>query len=297
MEPEVRRKYEQAGRIAAGALAFGVARIKPGASMREVLDQVEEYIHKHGGEPAFPAQSCVNNVAAHYCPTDNDDVVYKDGDVVKIDVGVHVDGYIGDNATTVCLGGEHKELCRAVRDALASAQEVLRDGCLPDEIGAAVEQTLGSYGLRPVRNLTGHGLRRYTQHAPPTIPSYPCGEREPLREGMVIAIEPFATNGSAGLIYSGSGATLFSVAADRPLRTQYGRQVQQFLRKYNGLPFTTRWVTRALGPSAALGLAEMRRSRLLHEYPPLPEKSGGMVAQHENTFLITADGAVVLTKE
>ena len=133
--------YREAGRVAAQALALGVARIKPGVSMREVLDEIEAFIIAQGCEPAFPAQSCVNDVAAHYCPTDIDDYTYRDGDLVKVDVGAHKDGYIGDNATTIVLGGtaQDRALAQAVRDALAAVESILKAGVTPEEIGR-VEQ-------------------------------------------------------------------------------------------------------------------------------------------------------------
>ena len=113
----------------------------------------------------------------------------------------------------------------------------------------------------------------------------------------MVAVEPFATNGTAGLIYNGSNPTVFTLGAIRPLRTQYGRDTLSLAQKYNGLPFTTRWLTRKLGSKALLGLADLRRAGMLNEYPPLPEKSGGLVAQFENTFLITKDGCKVLTRD
>lgn len=288
--------YRRAGKVAAAALQHGISLIKPGASMRDVLDKVETYIHEQGCEPAFPAQSCVNSIAAHYCPTDRDDHIYQAGDLVKLDVGVHHEGYIGDNAITLSLDGSHEKLISAAKGALAAAEGKLRPGITPHEIGAEVERVITGWGFQPVRNLTGHGLQQWVQHAPPSIPNYPAGDHTPLREGMVVAIEPFATDGSAGLITSATDPTIFSLAMVKPVRTPHARAVLDLIQQFNGLPFTTRWLTRELGPHAILGLAELRRAGLLEEYPPLPEKSKGLVAQYEHTFLITKDGCERLTR-
>jgi methionyl aminopeptidase len=296
-DPEVRRCYEIAGRVAHQALLHGARQIKADANMREVLDSVEEYIRKKGCGMAFPAQSSLNSVAAHFCPTDADEVIYKDGDVVKLDVGAHYNGFIGDNAVTVSIGSEHNDLADAALEALRAAQRVLRPGCTPDEVGRAIQGALVTRGFRPIRNLSGHGLGRFDIHTSPGMPNYPTGETLPLIEGQVVAVEPFATTGTAGLIYNGTSPTIFALAANRPLRTAYGREVYSLVSTYCGLPFTTRWLTRELGAKAMLGLSEMRRARMLVEYPPLLERSGGLVAQQENTFLITKSGCRVLTSD
>lgn len=286
--------YEKAGRVAQEALQLGVSLIRPGASMRDVLDRVEAFIREQGCEPAFPAQSCVNEVAAHYCPTEDDDHIYRESDLVKIDVGVHCDGCIGDNATSISLDGKHENLVLAVKDAVSAAESILRAGVTPDEIGRTVEKAIRARGFQPVRNLTGHGLGPYQVHTAPSIPNYPSGDTTPLSEGQVIAIEPFATDGT-GLIYNSTDPSVFMLRALRPVRTPYGRQVLALVKAYNGLPFTTRWLTGRLGRRALLGLNELRRAGMLEEYPPLPEKSGGMVAQHEHTFFITKNGCRRLT--
>ena len=281
--------------MAQDALLYGASLIRPGASMRDVLDKVEAYIRAQGCAPAFPAQSCVNHIAAHYCPTDREDYIYQAHDLVKLDVGVHADGHIGDNALTLSLDGTHEDLIAATKAALADAERLLKPGVTPHIIGAAIERAITERGFQPVRNLTGHGLQQWVQHAPPSIPNYPAGDHTPLEPGMVIAIEPFATDGSAGMITTTSDPTLFSLGSVRPVRTPHARAVLQAIEKYNGLPFTTRWLTQELGARAALGIAELRRAGILEEYAPLPERSKGLVAQHEHTFLITEDGFERLT--
>ncbi len=280
--------YRTAGHVAHQALAYGVSLIRPGASMRTVLDKVEAFIREHGCEPAFPAQSCINEVAAHYCPTEEDDITYAETDLVKLDVGVHVNGFIGDNATTISLDGSQEELILAVKDAVDVAEALLKPGVTPNEIGRAIEHAITKRGFLPVRNLTGHGLGQYVVHDRPSIPNCPSGDRQPLSEGQVIAIEPFATTGEAGMIVNSTNPSIFSLKTVKPVRSPHARAVLQAIRAYNGLPFTTRWITRHLGRTALLGLIE--------PYPPLPEKTKGLVAQHEHTFRITTSGCERLTR-
>jgi len=294
---EARKAHQKAGRVAGMALRFGARQIKPGASMREVLDSVEEYIRKNGCELAFPAQSSINTVAAHFCPTDTADHIYADGELVKLDCGAHYDGYIGDNAITVSLGGKDKALADAALAALRSVERNLRPGATPFEIGSAIAKEINDRGFLPIRNLTGHGLGRFEIHTTPSMPNHAAGDRTPLVENQVIAVEPFATNGTAGMITNGTTPTIFGLQPGRPVRSQYARDVVHEVEKYQGLPFTTRWLTRSLGGKALLGLTELRRSGALIDYPPLIERSGGLVAQQEHTFLITKNGCQVLTKD
>ncbi|MDD9953596.1 MAG: type II methionyl aminopeptidase [Candidatus Woesearchaeota archaeon] len=295
LTPENEADYRKAGKIAAEALQYGLSLIKPGESMREVLDKIEQFILDKGAAPAFPAQSCVNDVAAHYCPTEKDDIIYKETDVVKLDVGVHVNGFIGDNAQTLSLDGKHQDLCDAARDAVETVEKMLKAGITPHEIGQTVQDTLAKHGFVPIRNLTGHGVGQYNVHCKPSIPNYPNNDMTPLEENMVIAIEPFATNGE-GMIFNSTNPTVMSLRGVKPVRSPHGRATLELLQTFQGLPFTTRWITGALGGKGLLGLAELKRMGLLEEYPPLPEKASGLVAQHEYTFLIKKDGCERLTK-
>jgi methionyl aminopeptidase len=295
--PEAIASHILAGQVAARALQHGAKQIKAGASMRAILDSVEEYILSHGCGIAFPAQSSVNNVAAHYCPTDAEDIIYQDGDLVKMDVGAHHNGYIGDTAITVSIGGKDQALVEAANAALDAAQAVLRPGCTPNDVGRAIHTAITGRGFQPIRNLSGHGLGRYQIHTSPGMPNYATGESRPLVEGQAIAIEPFATDGTSGLIYNGTAPTVFVLGEARPVRSPAAKETLKLIQTYNGLPFTTRWLTRKLGSKALIGLSELRRAGMLHEYPPLLEKSKGLVAQREKSFLITKDGCKVLTEE
>ena len=104
----------KAGKIAAEALEYGRKLIKPGKSMLELCDDVDKKIKQLGGQPAFPSQVSCDHVAAHFCPAPEDKTVF-DKQVVSLDVGVHVNGAIGDNATTVDLSGNHTDLVKASR--------------------------------------------------------------------------------------------------------------------------------------------------------------------------------------
>lgn len=285
MEKQVLDAYKQAGRIAREALEHGKKLIKPGEKLLTVCDSVDEFILSKGGLIAFPSQISVNNIAAHYCPDQDDPTIFKEGDLAKIDVGVHINGYVGDNACTIDLG-DHKELVKASQEALISALRLAKPGITLSELGSAIQQAIQKYGLSPIKNLSGHGLGRFEIHTSPSIPNFDTGDQTELEEGMAIAIEPFATNGK-GSIYESSNATIFSQHLSKPVRSPFAREILRHIEQYNNLPFAKRWLTRKFGiGKTSFGLKELIKLDIVKEHPPLPEKGKGLVSQAEHTVII-----------
>jgi methionyl aminopeptidase len=169
MDADVLEKYRKAGKILSQVLAEAAPKVQVGASLLEVAELVEGATRELGGEPAFPCNISLNRIAAHYSPGPDDESVFGE-DMVKLDVGVHVDGYIADAAVTVDLSG-HPDMVDASRAALDDAIELVAPGVSTATIGAAIESTIEGYGYKPVGNLTGHGLERYSAHAEPTVPN------------------------------------------------------------------------------------------------------------------------------
>ena len=101
MDDDVYDKYRQAGKIAADARDYGIKSIKPGVKLLEIANNVEQRIKDNGADISFPVNISINELAAHYSPRHDDTLVFNKGDVVKLDVGSHVDGYIADTAVTV----------------------------------------------------------------------------------------------------------------------------------------------------------------------------------------------------
>lgn len=287
--------WRRAGRIAAEALAYGVSLIKNGAVIREVCDKVDQKIIELGARPAWPTQVGLNAVAAHFTPDHDDDAVF-DNQVVCMDVGAHVDGFVGDNAHSVDLSGEYTDLINASKDALAAAEAVLKPGVPLAEIGCAIEHAIKRHNAIPVKNLSGHGINQWVIHDWPSIPNFDNGDDTELEEGMVIAIEPFATNG-LGFVDEAEQGNLFNLEQKKPVRSPFAREVLRFVeRAYHALPFTHRWLVKEFGLGKTnLALRELLKVGALHSYPPLIEKGGGIVTQFEKTFLITKDGYEVLT--
>ena len=283
----------RASRIAAEALHFGRGLIKRGVLAREIADRVEEKISELGGRPAFPAQLSLNHIAAHQCPDYGDNTTLSD-QLVKLDVGVEINGFIGDNACTVDLSGENSSLVKASEEALKAAIGVVGTGVAVSEIGRAIKEAIESHGFTPIVNLSGHGLGRYNVHDKPSIPNFDNGDKTLLKEGAFIAIEPFATNGR-GSVTEASSATVFSFIEDKPIRDSTTRAVlAEIIKNYSRLPFASRWLTKAFKPfEVKFALRQLEAAGAIKGYPPLGEQSNGLVSQAEHTILVSSPSEVL----
>ncbi len=290
------KDWEKAGKVAAEALDYACSLVKAGASLLEVTNRVEDKIEKLGGKCAFPAQFSINELAAHYTASLDDKIKFKKGDLVKVDIGVHVNGAIGDNARTVDLGN-NKKLVNASLEALNEAVKIVKEGTKLFEIGKVIEKTISSKGFKPVKNLSGHLIERYTEHAGFNVPNYDNKDITALEEGMIIAIEPFATNG-AGMIKDGKKSGIFAVITDKNIRDNISREVLNFINEgYATLPFCKRQLLKHFSEfKVNFALRNLLRNEIIREYDQLPEAGGGIVSQAEYTVLVERDGCKILTK-
>ena len=286
MNKEILDKYLKAGKIAAQARDYGCGLVKTGVKLAEIAEEVEEKIKKLGGEIAFPINISVNENAAHYTPTLKDKAVVEEKDYVKIDVGAHVDGYIGDTALTVRLAGRDK-LIECSEKMLANAIKVVKPGVTIMEIGEVIENTAKEFGFNPVRNLTGHGLGRFNLHAGSVIPNIKTDNMFALREGEVYAIEPFCTAGN-GMVKDSEPALIFRWVGDQSVRSAEARKILEWGKgKFNKLPFAKRWLEKSISPfKLELALKQLSTVRAIYPYKILKEVSNSPVAQAEHTVIV-----------
>jgi methionyl aminopeptidase len=286
--PDDLDRWRRAARISAAAREVGSDAAVPGARRRDVAEAVESYIRSQGAQPAFPANLSRNVEAAHFTPPPDDEETLAKGDVLKVDVGAHLDGAIADTAVTVEVGGtgRHENLVRAAKDAVEAAIAKVRAGVAVDELSRAIESAIHARGLKPVGNLSGHSIHLYLLHAGKSIPNVSGMSTDHLEEGEIIAIEPFATNGE-GAIENGPFGHIVRFRRDPGPSDPV---VARLFERFRTLPFTARWVDPADRPA----LAKARRA--LQTYPVFVEAGGGLVAQAEHTVLVTADGVEVLTR-
>jgi methionyl aminopeptidase len=286
----------EAGRIAAAARDAGARLIIAGARVRDVCAFVEDEIRRRGGQAAFPVQSSRNEVAAHYCPGPDDGASYADGDLAKLDVGVHVDGYVVDTATTVNVGGgwENGALVGAARAALEAAIAAAGPGVLIREVSAAIYRALRSRGAQPMRTLCGHHLARWVVHCPPPIPNVPEDSEERLEAGAVVAIEPFATRGE-GLVAEEGRPEVFRLLGEGPEANGIDPDLLGALRERRGLPFSRRDLARFPPARVEAALDQLVGMGALATYAPLVETARCPVAQAEHTLVVGPEGVEVLT--
>jgi methionyl aminopeptidase len=287
-------KWRKAGRITAQALEYGKSLIVKGASMKDVCEKVDAKIIELGAKPAFPAQISLDHVAAHYCV--DDETIILDNHVAKLDVGAHIDGCIGDTACTVDLSGKNAELVKASEEALAAAIKTVKAGIPLSDVGKAIHAAISARGFAPIRNLSGHGLEPFDVHAAPTVPNFDDGDNTPLKEGQIIAIEPFATTG-AGVIQEAGSAGVFILVQKRPVRDMFTRQILKQIEEYEGMPFASRWLAAKFPRiKVEFALNQMIQLGIVHPFAPLADIKKGLVSQAEHTILVTKDGCEVLTK-
>ena len=286
MDSETLESVRKAGRISREARDYGATLIKEGTKLVDVANEVEAYIIRKGARPAFPVNLGLNDVAAHYSPSTDDKLVFQKGDLVKLDVGGHVDGFIGDTAVTVEVGTKNwTPLIEASSKALRMAVEMAGDNVSVNAIGGTIERTIQSDGFRPIANLTGHGMKKYNLHTGLTVPNVDDGTQNRIKNDMIIAIEPFATNGG-GMIFNDRPGNIFRVLRDRPLRDAKAADLfQRIKQEFNTLPFCERWCT-AMDPNAPVLLKTLLRHGVISSYAVLKEVRGGMVSQTEHTIIV-----------
>jgi len=286
MNEEDLRKLRLAGGIAARALRKGLDMVGEGVRLLDVAEEVEGHIISQGARPAFPVNISINEVAAHYTPRSGERGVFDEGDVVKIDVGAHVDGLIGDTAATVEVSSRrNQDMIASAEKARDIVMEIIGEGMPINTLGQAVESSVKADGFLPVANLTGHQVKMYDLHAGLTIPSVDDGNKDRIEDGTVLAIEPFVTNGE-GLIKPGRQGNIYRVRDGGKVRDESARELYRLINEEFGtLPFCERWV-QGLMPRANIHLNKLVRHGMVSGYSTLVEVKRGCVTQSEHTVII-----------
>lgn len=290
MQKEIFEKYEKARSISDSVVLFTKPLVKENTLALNVAEKIENKIKELGGAPAFPVNISINENAAHYTPDINDPLVFKENDLVKIDIGIHVDGYIWDRAFTMCIGKKTHPLIEAAERALKESMKLIKPGVKIFEISEAVESTLEGLGFNPVRNLCGHGLDQYNQHARFSIPNGRNNIQDELQPNQALAMEVFSTDG-VGWIKDSTPVLIFGYVQDKPVRLMEARQILQAAKTdFNKLPFAKRWLTKLKLPISPfkidMALKQLLDVEALREFPVLREESGGIVAQAEETIIL-----------
>jgi len=278
-------KIKEAGKIAKNVVDYAKDFIKPEMKLLDIANKIDAKILELGGKPAFPVNLSVNEVAAHATPDWNSDEIAKG--LLKVDLGVHIDGWIADTAFSLDLDNleENKKLIESAEAGLKSGLDKIGVSVELKEIGIAISETISKSGFSPIINLSGHSIEKYDLHSGITIPNIDNGNSSILNEGLY-AIEPFVTNGS-GKVRDGKPSGIFQLQNYGNVRDNFAREVLNFIiDEYKELPFCSRWIHKKFGTRGLFALRMIKQAGLLYEFAQLVEIGKGKVAQAEHSVLL-----------
>ncbi len=292
------QKHLQACKIARDVREEIRRTVKEGMPLINICEKTEALIREKGGKPAFPCNVSVNEIAAHYTSPPNDEQTIPEKGIVKVDIGVHVDGFIADTAMSICFNPEYVDMVNTAEEALEKAVEILRPGLSMTRFGSAIQKVIKTRGFKPVSNLTGHLIRRYIIHAGKSLPNVFNLSTSRIKEGEVYGVEPFVTvANAAGRVDNLPEAYIFRYSKHRNLKDPYAKQILKHIKQnFKTLPFTERWLNIFASSSRyKSAFSELLSSKTLTSYPIFVEASRNLVTQAEHTVMVVKDGCVVLT--
>jgi methionyl aminopeptidase len=287
-----KEKILLAGQISKQAKEYAREITKKGVPLLEIAERIEGKIFELGGKLAFPINLSIDEIAAHYTPSHDDENLAHG--LLKIDLGVHVDGWIADTAFSMDLENneENKKLIEASEQALLKAQETIKENVSANEIGKRVSEVIESKGFSPIINLSGHQIENYELHAGVSIPNFDDKKKVILKKGLY-AIEPFATNGS-GKVHDGKPSGIYMLLDNKKPRSQTAREILNFIEEeYKTLPFCSRWIVKKFGTKALFGLRQLEENKNLHQFAQLVETLNAKVSQKENTIIIDSNEKII----
>jgi len=301
---EIIKKFEEAGTIVKKIKSEILEKIVAvNNKIIDIAETIESEIEKLGGKPAFPVNIGIDNIAAHYTPLKGEETVVPGDKIIKVDFGVHIDGYPVDTAVSFYFGDdtEMSEMINTAKEAFSKALEIIRPGIDLIEIGYVIEDYVKERGFRVIENLNGHKLDKYVLHGEKEIPvSSKSKSPGKIEKDEVYALEIFVTKG-AGWARSSDEIRIYSVFEKLPKRlpihVKSARAILNYLLKERkSLPFTPRWLLNKFSEAEVkVAIATLESTGILIPYPVLIEKDDAPVAQYEETILITSEGAKILT--
>ena len=290
--------YIKAGKIASEVREMVRVKDWVGKSVFDVCEEVENEILKRGAKCAFPVNASINEIAAHYTAEPNDPITIKDTDLVKIDLGAQINGFIADTAVTVCYDPQYDGLVQAAEEALSKAMSMVKIGVKASDVGRTIETTIKQMGFKPIANLSGHSLEQYTIHAGKTIPNIWSIGGFTLSGESAYACEPFVTTAEGGgFVRNGKIKNIFALSSRKKTKNEEADKLLDYIwENFNMLPFALRWITKEWDEKEARNLLDYLISKkAVQAYPVLIEIHEQRVAQAEHTFIPNENGALVTT--
>ncbi|MEM0056955.1 MAG: M24 family metallopeptidase, partial [Candidatus Geothermarchaeota archaeon] len=222
--------YITAGKIAKNVLSYVVDYIssKLRINLLELCEFIETSIIKYNAVPAFPCNICFNEIAAHYTPLSHTEEIIFDKGLLKIDIGVCVDGYIADSAITVARGDEYISIAKKNEEILNSAIDYFRPNKKLSEVGKYIEEEALKNGYKPISNLSGHLIERYNLHAGKSVPNVYYPHLPIIEPWEVYAIEPFLTfQNKRGEVAEADSIRIFSLVKTKKIKDKILDQIRK----------------------------------------------------------------------
>jgi len=290
--------YIKAGKIAGEVRENVRKKDWIGSTLAEICEYVESEIIKRGAKCAFPVNTSLNEVAAHYTAEPNDPKTVSDSDLIKIDLGAQINGYIADTAVTVNYDPQYDSLVQAAENALQAAMSMIKVGVKSKDVGRKIQNTIMDMGLKPIANLSGHSLDQYTIHAGKTVPNMWTIGSFSFSENEAFACEPFVTTKNAlGFVRNGKIKNIFALASRKMTKDDEADKLLEYIwNNFNMLPFALRWIVKEWEEKEARKILDfLIKKKVVKAYAILVEANGKTVAQAEHTFIPTQTGVTVTT--
>jgi len=278
--------------------------IQPGMTMTQIAENIEDgtraLVEENGLESGigFPTGLSLNNCAAHYTPNAGDTNVLKSGDVLKVDIGVHVKGRILDSAFTLTFDPAYEKLIEAVKAATDTGVREAGIDVRLGELAGYIQETMESYEVevggkvypvKPIENLSGHSINPYRIHGGKSVLLVKNDDQTKMEEGEYFAIETFGSTGRGRIVESGDCSHYAKIvdAPHVPLRLTSAKSLLKSITKNFGtLPFCRRYLDRVGESKYLLALNNLVAQGIVQDYPPLCDQRGSMTAQFEHTILL-----------
>jgi len=314
---EVMNKYTTAATIANNALAKVVSELKAGATLFSLCETGDKFIneevkkvlksHKIDRGVAFPTCISRNNVVGHFSAEAEDKDVLENEDLVKIDLGVHLDGYIATAAHTHIVGqtgqatsGKKADVICAAHVAGEAVLRALKPGATNKDITAIIKQVADVYKVNPVEGVLSHKMSRFIIDGQKIIMNKTTADQQTeeyeIEEHDVFGIDIVMSTGDGKPKEKDRKATIYKRVVDQSymLKMQASRKVYtEINKKFPALPFSIRFMEEK---HVRFGLSELEKHGLINAFPVLYEKNGEFVAQFKYTALIGNRGAKRITE-
>ena len=290
--------YLAAGRIAGTVREMVRNKDWVGKSVYDLCEEVEGRIKSMGARCAFPVNASKNEIAAHYTAEPDDEILVGERDLVKIDLGAHVNGWIADTAVTINYDPEYDGLVNTAEQALSNALSMMKEGTKSSDIGRTIEKTVKQSGYTPILNLCGHSMEQYTIHAGKSIPNIWSIGSFSLSAKTAYACEPFVTMGKGlGIVKEGKTKNIFALVSRKRTKNPDADEMLDFIwDNFNMLPFALRWLVGRYEVAEARELLDfLVRKKAVKAYPILVDGNGYKVAQAEHTFIPNSTGITITT--